>query len=464
MNQLWRVAFVFLVLCPGPILAQETSAGPFAKFGEAVEKKLECGASMVHLPVKTPKNLLFIRIKFLFGSAANLQGKIGQSTLLPHVLGATKSRSASDFNMLMLRQHKTSVNFRGGPGELSCDIEAPASRIGTVMYYVSDAIGNPAFTDANVDAAREKVIGAYDRAAGKTSNLLRTKFIRTLRPEKPGSPLYELSAGETAEEMRTVSGESLTRFHKDFLNIENCHFTVIGQVELENLMPWIEGMSKELQGGNASEALKYSVGDSKVGADSIPNGDSRLGLSTTGKVLPIGPAHPDYPAMLIATRILGGRGKNEKSRLTAAVERVDAAAEATATLLPFPHGDRAELMIDAFCLPRSIIRMKKIIDVQLVLLFQEGVSAAEVKAAQQSYAYSQMQRLRVDEKIDEFSFSSNAVRLARLIEDTSVAGRNMASLQELEDAVGRVDAAAVNRAIRKHMNPGSYYTVYTKPK
>ena len=162
--------------------------------------------------------------------------------------------------------------------------------------------------------------------------------------------------------------------------------------------------------------------------------------------LPMNDASPDYPAMAVATYVLGQAGS---SRLWKRIREAEGLSYGVdAWISPSNFGFDAPLMIDAIFAPQNRDKLAKAVAEELAQALRDGLSDTEVAQAK-----SGLLKLRQLQRTQDPSLAASLVQQAYL-------GRTFDYAGKIDAAIAAVTVADANAALRKYVKPESFAFVY----
>jgi zinc protease len=151
---------------------------------------------------------------------------------------------------------------------------------------------------------------------------------------------------------------------------------------------------------------------------------------------------PDYPLLLIASRILGGTGM--RSRLADRLRQHEGISYGVSSSVSVGALDRAgRFGLWAVYAPQNLPRLRNAVEEEMSRFVRDGVTAAEVSEA----ASGLLQQGIISRTRD--------AALAGALADQAYLGRTMAHTAAIEDSIRQATPQAVNVAIRRYLGPAT---------
>ncbi|HEY0005383.1 MAG TPA: pitrilysin family protein [Pyrinomonadaceae bacterium] len=165
----------------------------------------------------------------------------------------------------------------------------------------ADVIRNPKFPQDEVEKFKTRLISQLQFQRSIPQFLAQERFQRAIYGEHPASLI-----SPPLESIKRTTTEDLARFHSTYYRPNNAILAIVGDVTLKEIMPKIERAFGDWQKGEVP-ATKIPAAPNQGAAkiyliDRPGSVQTVLQLGTLG----IERINPDYFALLVANRILGG--------------------------------------------------------------------------------------------------------------------------------------------------------------
>ena len=278
---------------------QQPEPGPAPKINlkKPVEFTLENGLKVMvvenHKLPRVRMNLAFDRTPMVSGD------KAGVTSLLGAMLGnGTSTISKDDFN--------EEVDFLGG--DLSFGFDGGyASSLSKyherMIQLLADATMNSLLTDEEFQKEKERLLEglkSQEKSVDAVSSIVGSALSYGV-----SHPYGEFDSEAT---INNVTFEDVTSYYRSYFNPSQAYLVILGDVSVEAIKVLVE---KNFSNWKNGEIVDYKVPEAKPNAESLeinfidmPNAvQSNISLTSTVKLKM---SDPDYHAVLIANKILGG--------------------------------------------------------------------------------------------------------------------------------------------------------------
>ena len=240
-----------------------------------------------------------VRIQLLIDNPIHAAGeKAGVEALLSAMLGnGTTSISKDAFN--------EEVDYLGANisfGSERAFANSLSEYFPRVLELMADAIKNPLFTQEEFDKEKNKMIDGLKSQEKDVSNVARN--LNSALIYGKNHPKGEFT---TIEKVEKLTLNDVKKYYQDYFNPKNAYLAVVGDVK-QNQVEALVGEYLSDWKQNPVPSVAYSnpkdVQFTQVNFIDMPNAvQSEL---TVQNLVTLKMSDPDYPAVLIANRILGG--------------------------------------------------------------------------------------------------------------------------------------------------------------
>src|SRR5215213_8271046 len=170
------------------------------------------------------------------------------------------------------------------------------------LELFADVIRNPTFPQPEVDKYKTRALAQIQFQRSIPQFLAQEQFNRAIYgTSHPGSLV-----APPAESLKKLTSKDLADFHSTYYRPNNAILAIVGDVTLKGIMPKLEKAFGDWQKGNVPETTIPAVpaqSDARIYLIDRPGSvQTVLQLGTLG----IERTSPDYFALLLANRVLGG--------------------------------------------------------------------------------------------------------------------------------------------------------------
>ena len=421
---------------------------PAAIEARVTRTELPSGLKVALLPKQTRGETVNARLTLRYGNEETLRGLSGATNLLgPLLMRGTESLTRQQIQD-RLDELQASVRTGGSDGALTFTITAKRETLPAVMELLGEVLKTPTLPPEELELIQQAVRSQIEAGKSEPQTLAPTAVRRALSnyPD-PADPRYVPTPEEQVEMIDAVTPQQVAAIYNTLLSDTTGELAVVGSFEPEAVLELAE---ENLTGFGAADAPAFARlprvvnPNAPAGETEIPTPDKKNAVFYAALQMPLSQEHPDYPALLVGNYILGSSGLS--SRLGDRVRQQEGLSYGVGSQLsPRAKDDLTTFGVYAITNPENVPKLKMVIHEELARLVAEGVTPAEVDAAQTSY----LQKQRVNRASDAGLASTLATQLYR--------DRTMAFTEELEAQIAALTAEEVNAALRTHLDPADLY-------
>ena len=433
--------------------ASSAAVEDFAITPEAVAARLvtsrlavggEPGLKLAVLPRKTKEDRVTGTLRLHWGSAEALNG----AGVLPGMVGAlltqgTAAKNADQVARELLALEAT-LRFSSQSGGLVASFEAPAKHLSALLDLMADLLQNANFPDAAFERHQKSAIASLQGAKADTAAVASNQLQRVFSSRySGGDPRQARSHAETEALLRSATAVQLREFWARFGGASHGELALIGPVQPEEVRVQLQTRlgswkSREPRKPWAFEypaSLEPRVQGVNLADKANANYAARIALAMNDE-------SPDFPALFAGIQMLGGRAGTALWQRVREQEGLSYGVNASLAVPVAAAGDgqAAAINITASFAPQNRDRLRAVIRDELTKRAAGGFSALEVGFAR---------RAIVSARADSLAQMPN---LLNLLANNLRWGRDMATYARFTEAYSKLDADAVNGALRKYLD------------
>jgi zinc protease len=239
------------------------------------------------------------------GSAADPKTKTGLAHLTAALLDqGTSAQSASEFN--------DAIDFIGGAVNTGAGTDLSFANMivmkdsfDSSLRMLSDMVRHPAFADAEIARQRQQLLSSLQVSFDDPDFIADAVFDRLVYGFHP----YGLPQSGTPETLASISRADLVAFHQKYFVPNNAVLAIVGDVTAEEAFASVRRVFGDWERRDvpAAASIDPPAATRRVVVVNKPDA-----VQTEVRVGHIGIPrnHPDYMAVNLAIRILGGEGSN----------------------------------------------------------------------------------------------------------------------------------------------------------
>jgi zinc protease len=267
--------------------------------------------------------IVSLRLLVRAGSALDPAGKAGVATLTAALLDqGTKTRSAIDIADTVDTLGATLTT--GAATDLSfANLVVMRDSVEAGLGLLSDVVRHPAFAPGEVERQRQQALSTLLVNAEDPGYVASMVFDRLVF----GSHPYGLPGAGTPDTLPAITPDDLHSFHDRYFAPNNAILAIVGDVAVEEAFAAAERVFGEWERRSVSAPAAAETPSASRRLVVVDKPDAVQTEIRVGQ-LTIPRTHPDYLAMDLAIKILGGEGSNRLHRVLRSERGLTYGAEA----------------------------------------------------------------------------------------------------------------------------------------
>ena len=382
------------------------------------------------------------------GDVNSLTGKgIAPSFTADMLNKGTKSKTRQQIED-ELSKLKSSIYIWGNNGNVSISISSTKENLMPTLELMADMLRNPAFDAAELEKLKTERLAQLE--ANKTEpQFLASRKVSQINNQYPnGHPLYSMTIAEEEEAIRALTVEDVKTFYEQFYGLGKSILVGIGTFESDKVKTLIEDAFKDYTSKHTYERIANTYNASKDVSEDILTPDKKNAMTLGNLSVKISQEHEDYPALTIASTILGGGFLN--SRIAERLRQKDGVSYGAGAGFQADgsgEDENSTMYLYAIYAPINYDKVQLGFQEELDRYIKDGITEDELKDAVNGW----VQEENVSRAKDN--------ELARLINNNIFYNRSLDFQKALEDKVSKLTVSDVNKAIKKYVQPFEKWTV-----
>jgi zinc protease len=408
--------------------------------------RLPDGLRYALLPKQTRGGSVNVRLSMGLGDEKSLAGSAPAGSVTTAMLnrgagGMTRAQIEDEFTRLKAR-----VTYGGTEARVTVTIETTRENLPDVMRLVARTLRSPDFPATELEQVKTQRITGIESQRREPNALAGLELARHGNPYPRGHVLYPRSFDEQIAGLNALKLEQVRAFHAKFYGIDHAELAAVGDFDAVAL----RALLGELFGGWRAASTYARVPNP---LHTAPPADLRF--ETPDKANAFFAAQvrfamrddaPDYPALLVANRIVGGGpGSIIYLRLRA---KEGISYGAGSGFGASSHEQHATWSANAIYAPQNLKRLEAAVREELDRVRRDGFTEAELKDGKSGLLQSRRLALAQDAGL--------ATTLAGQLE----LGRTMDYIAGIDRAIEAVTLEQANAAFRKYVDPAKLVNVY----
>jgi zinc protease len=404
------------------------------------------GLKIALLPRKTRGSTVDVSLRMQYGDEKSM---FGQSTLASATAAmlskgtTTRPRQAYDdaLDAMVAR-----LAFGADGQQLVASGRTVRAHLDDFLALMADALRHPAFAADETDRQKRQWLAAIEQGRTDPDAIADRAIARVDNPYPRGDLRYQPTIDEDLADVEAVTPAAMKAFHDRFYGASNAEIAIVGDFDPAQVEAEIARLFGDWKAQEPFVRVPNPFIPNKAAALTFDTPDKANATLRGRLAVPISDRSPDFAAMLVASRVLGG---GEDSRLFERVRVHDGLAYDVGTeFLPSSLDANSTLASRAIFAPQNFAHVKSDFAEELARATGGGFTDAEIASARQSLLEERRQP-RGDDRV-----------LAASLTFQLYLGRTWAESGQIDDAIGAVTRASADAALRKYVDPAQFAYVY----
>jgi zinc protease len=388
-----------------------------------------------------------LQLTLRYGDEQNLKGMVEACDLLPPLMARGTAKLSRQALTDALDKSRTSLGASGGTGVATFAIQTRSANVATAIDLLRQVLREPSLPAEELEILKREGLTRLEDSRTQPSALASNLLARRLNAAFGADDVrYEPTFDEQIARLKAVTREQVERLHKEYLGAAHGELVVVGDFDADAvtaaLTPALADWSPKLE----YKRIGRPAASPLASADETINTPDRANAQyEAAMVFPVPDTHPDYPALVMVNRILGGGGNSRLWNRVREKEGLSYGVRSAFQASPFdPYAD---LSISAIVNPTNMGKLKTTVREEFNRLASEGVTEAELKRARDSY-------------LDQRNLArSQDATLTALLGRLSYVGRPIGYEAELDEKVRGLTVQQVSEAAKKYLDASHLLTV-----
>jgi zinc protease len=400
------------------------------------------GLKLVLLPKKTRGGTVVANLQLHFGDEKSLANK----GAAPRMAGGLLMRGTQKHTRQQLQDEfdkiKARVNVSGSLTGAGASVDTVRAGLVPALRLAAEILREPTFPESDFEQIRQAIIAQIEAGRNEPQNMASLAMNRHLNASYPaGDPRYVPTIDENIDQLKKVTLAEAKQFYNDFYGASNAELAVVGDFDPAE----VRKVAEELFGSWKSPKPYSVVKHEWKKLNSVDN-SLEAPDKTSAFVYAVTPHNmdqqdTDYPAMILADRIMGG---DEKSRLWVRIrEREGLSYGVQSVFRAGPQEKYGSFVAVASVKPENAAKVEAAFKEEIAKVISSGFTAEEVAAGKNSL----MQERQLSRSQDG--------SLAGLFVSQAELGRTMQRESDLEKKINDTTPEQLAAAFKKWIDPAT---------
>ena len=403
---------------------------------------LPSGLKLVLLPKKTRGGTVVANLQLHFGDEKSLVNK----GAAPRMAGSLLMRGTQKHTRQQLQDEFDRIKAQVG---VTGTLTGAAARIDTVraglipaLQLAAEILRQPSFPESDFEQIRQAAIAQLESGRSEPQTMASIAMNRYLNAAyPPGDPRYALTIDESIDQLKKVTLDEAKKFYTDFYGASNAELAVIGDFDSAEVRRVAEELFSSWKSPTPYSVIKRSWTKLNPVDNSLEAPDKANAMFYAVTTNNMDQQDPDYPAMVLADRIIGG---DEKSKLWVRIrEKEGLSYGVNSSYRAGPQEKYASFAAGASAKPENVDKVQAAFKDEIAKVVSTGFTAEEVATAK----IALMQERQLSRSQDN--------QLVGLLVSQAELGRTMQRESDLEKKINDTTPEQLSTTFKKWVDPAS---------
>jgi zinc protease len=398
------------------------------------------GLKLVMLPKKTRGGTVIASLQLHFGDEKSLANK----GAAPRLAGALLMRGTQKHTRQQLQDEfdkiKARVNVNGTLTGAGASVDTVKAGLIPGLRLAAEVLREPTFPESDFEQIRQASIAQLEAGRSEPQNMASLAMNRYLNsPYPPGDPRYTPTIDENIDQLKKVTLAEAKQFYADFYGASNGELAVVGDFDPAEVRKVAEELFSNWK---SPKPYTYVKRDWKklTPVETVleaPDKTSAFVYAVTAHNMD--QQDPDYPAMVLADRIIGG---DEKSKLWVRIREKEGLSYGVNSTFRAGQQEKYGMFAAvASVKPENADKVEAAFKDEIAKVLSSGFTAEEVATAKNAL----MQQRQLDRSQDG--------TLAALFVSQAELGRTMQRESDLEKRINDTTPEQLTAVFKKWIDP-----------
>jgi zinc protease len=308
-----------------------------------------------------------------------------------------------------------------------------------VLRLTAEALREPAFPASEFDQLKREVLTQLEQSRTDPSAIARRTAARAGNPYPPDDVRYTPTIDEEIVRVKAVDLEAVKAFYTKFYGASHAEIAVVGDFDVAQVKPLLENLFGDFKSPTPYVRVPQPYFPTRHAPQTFETPDKANAAMFGRLSMKLTDQSPDYAALLVANRILGG---DTDSRIFQRVRVHGGLSYAVGTVLQAASIDpNSALVFYAIFAPHNLDNVRNATAEEVAKARTGGFTEQEVAAAKKGL----LEERRIARAQD------TAVTGALVSQE--FLGRTWAESAKIDEAIAAVTPESAAAALRKYVDP-----------
>jgi zinc protease len=416
-------------------------------------RTLPSGIRIALLPIETRGDAVHAAFRLHYGTESALTGQVTAAELIPSMLmRGTKNRDYQQLRDEIDRlQSRIFVGGGGGgrggrrggggaggtegPGVVRAAIESDRENFLPAIELLGEILREPAFDAGEFAIVVNQQRSFLQQGLSDPGIQGMVALSRALNPWPADSVHYVPTTEERIERMNAVTLPEVKHLYEAQYGASHLEVAVVGDFDADEVADSVEAVFGSWKSASPYERIPRPYRSIEPEQIVISTPDKEMAMVAMGTALEIRDDDPDYPALVLASYVLG---QSSKSRLINRLRHEGGLSYGAGAMFNASSQDRrGSLVATAICAPQNAAKALDGIRTEVTEWIHQGITEEELAEARHSYA------LKFENRLANEQFLVN-----ELVEGLEI-DRTLGFQKQLLGKIEALSATGIRQSIQK---------------
>jgi zinc protease len=401
-----------------------------------VRRELKNGIRVALLPKKTRGSTVLASLDLYWGDEAS---KMNRSAAC-EMAGGMLMRGTKKHTRAELRDAFDRLNASVSVGVGSASIETKRPQLAEVLRLAAEVLLEPAFPPEEFEELRRAAISRAESNLSDPSSIAQERLANHLAPYPEGHWLEPRTTRERINDLKKVTLEQAKGCYQDLVGATGAVFAAVGDFDAEELAKQVEQLFGDWKSPAPYKRIPERFFERPPLETEVRTPDKANAMLRGGLNIRLRDDHPDFPAMVLGSYLLGG---SSSARLPQRVREKEGLSYSTYSFFSASALDpAARFGVISIFAPENKSRVESAIREELKRALTQGFTGEEFETTKRGLLEARRIARAQDRSLLE--------RLANY----AYLGRTFAWDIDFENRIRALTAAQVREALARQIDPG----------
>jgi zinc protease len=392
------------------------------------------------VPKATRGNAVLLSANFRSGNLENLKG---QSTAAGFA-GALLDSGTINISKEQLRDQflalKSQAGFGGSSTGATLSLKSEKDTVHKALALAAEVLRKPTFDPKEIERLRQARLQQIATEKKDPEEQLSNALARNEASYAPDHPYYTPTFDEASARIQSVTRDQIVAFHRDYFGASHGEVVVVGDFDPQAMIKTLEMHFGDWKSNKPYQRVATTAKPNAAKVFQFEGPDQANANFFASLTVPINVRHPDYPALAVASAMLGQGGN---SRLWKRIREKDGLSYSAAAYIAWANFDNNSTWTSSVSFASPV--RDKVLAVwreEMSLALKDGFKEQELQDARQSIMRARQLGRAQD---------SGVLGLWSLLMFT---GLSIQDIAKLDEAFSQVTLEQANQALRKYIDLG----------